>query len=164
LESNELARRNLRLEAEQRGVDPDRLAFAPIRPIGEHLARQRHADLFLDTLPCNAHTTASDALWSGLPVLTCAGSTFAGRVAASAVAAAGVAELIAPSLDAYEQTALDLARTPARLREVRDRLERNRAAAPLFDMAAYARHLDAAYLRMWERWCAGEPPAAFAVE
>jgi len=164
LESNELVRRNLRREAEQRGLDPSRLVFAPIRPIGEHLARHRHADLFLDTLPCNAHTTANDALWSGLPVLTCAGSTFAGRVAASAVAAAGVPGLIAPSLDAYEQTARDLARTPVRLRELRDTLERNRATAPLFDVAAYARHLETAYARMWERWRAGEPPAAFAVE
>lgn len=164
LESNELARRNLRREAEQRGVDPDRLVFAPIRPIGEHLARHRHADLFLDTLPCNAHTTANDALWSGLPVLTCPGATFAGRVAASAVAAAGLPELIAPSREAYEQTALDLARTPARLGELREKLERNRATAPLFDVAAYARRIEAAYLRMWERWRAGEPPAAFAVE
>jgi predicted O-linked N-acetylglucosamine transferase (SPINDLY family) len=164
LESNELARRNLRREAEQRGVDPDRLVFAPIKPIAEHLARHRHADLFLDTLPCNAHTTASDALWSGLPVLTFPGATFAGRVAASAVTAAGVPELIAPSLEGYEQMALDLARTPTRLRELRERLERNRATAPLFDMAAYVRRLETAYARMWERWRAGEPPAAFAIE
>ncbi|MBV8826968.1 MAG: tetratricopeptide repeat protein [Bradyrhizobiaceae bacterium] len=164
LESNELARRNLRREAEQRGVDPGRLVFAPIRPIAEHLARHRHADLFLDTLPCTAHTTASDALWSGLPVLTCAGATLAGRVAASAVAAAGVPELIAPSLAAYEQLALGLARTPVRLRELRERLEKNRATAPLFDMAAYVRRLETAYTDMWERWRAGEPPAAFVVE
>jgi protein O-GlcNAc transferase len=164
LESNELARRNLRREAEQRGVDPDRLVFAPIRPIGEHLARHRHADLFLDTLPCNAHTTANDALWAGLPVLTCAGATFAGRVAASAVAAAGVPELITPSLAAYEQLALDLARTPARPRELRERLEKNRATAALFDIAAYVRNLESAFTRMWERWRAGEPPAVFAIE
>jgi predicted O-linked N-acetylglucosamine transferase (SPINDLY family) len=164
LESNDLARRNLRREAEQRGVDSGRLVFAPIRPIAEHLARHRHADLFLDTLPCNAHTTASDALWAGLPVLTCAGATFAGRVAASAVTAAGVPELIAPSIAGYEQLALDLARTPARVRELRERLERNRATAPLFDMAAYVRNLDTAYARMWERWRAGEPPAALAIE
>jgi protein O-GlcNAc transferase len=164
LESNELARRNLRREAEQRGVAPDRLVFAPIAPIAEHLARHRHADLFLDTLPCNAHTTASDALWAGLPVLTCAGTTFASRVAASAVTAAGLPELIAPSPEAYEQLALDLARTPARLRELRERLEQNRATAPLFDIAGYTRSLEAAYARMWERWRAGETPAAFAVE
>jgi predicted O-linked N-acetylglucosamine transferase (SPINDLY family) len=164
LESNELARRNLRREAEHRGVAPDRLVFAPIRPIAEHLARHRHADLFLDTLPCNAHTTANDALWAGLPVLTCAGATFAGRVAASAVAAAGVPELIAPSLAAYEQLALDLAHTPAKLRDLRERLELNRATAALFDLGSYVRNLEAVYARMWERWRAGEPPAAFAVE
>ena len=164
LESNELAGRNLRREAEQRGVEPGRLVFAPIQPIAEHLARHRHVDLFLDTLPCNAHTTASDALWAGLPVLTCAGATFAGRVAASAVTAAGVPELIAPSIAAYEQLALDLARTPARHRELRERLERSRTAAPLFDMAAYVRHLEIAFTRMWERWRAGEAPAAFSVE
>jgi len=164
LESNEFAGRNLRREAEQRGIDPGRLIFAPVRPIAEHLARHRHADLFLDTLPCNAHTTASDALWAGLPVLTCAGATFAGRVAASAVTAAGMPELIAPSLAAYEQFALDLARTPPRLRELRERLERNRATAPLFDMGAYVRNLETGYARMWERWRAGEPPAAFTIE
>jgi protein O-GlcNAc transferase len=128
------------------------------------LPRHRYADLFLDTVPCNAHTTASDALWSGLPVLTSPGPTFAGRVAASAVAAAGVPELIASSLAMYEQLALDLARAPARLRELRERLDRNRATAPLFDMTAYVRHLETAYARMWERWRAGGPPAAFAVE
>jgi predicted O-linked N-acetylglucosamine transferase (SPINDLY family) len=163
LESNALARHNLRREAEQRGIAPDRLVFAPIQPVAEHLARHRLADLFLDTLPCNAHTTASDALWSGVPVLTCAGATFAGRVAASAVAAVGLPELIAPSLEAYERLALDLARTPARLRDLRERLERNRAAAPLFDVAAYARHLEGAYARMWETWRAGQAPVAFAV-
>jgi protein O-GlcNAc transferase len=164
LESSELARRNLRREAEQRGVDPGRLVFAPIRPIAGHLARHRHADLFLDTLPCNAHTTASDALWAGLPVLTCAGATFAGRVAASAVTAAGVPELIAPSLADYEQLALDLARAPSRLHELRELLEKNRATATLFDMAAYIRNLETAYTRMWERWRARKPPAAFAIE
>jgi protein O-GlcNAc transferase len=164
LESNELARRNLRREAEQRGVAPERLIFAPIKPLAEHLARHCHADLFLDTLPCNAHTTASDALWSGLPVLTSPGATFAGRVAASAVAAAGVPELISSSLAAYEQLALDLACSPERLRALRERLERNRATAPLFDMPVYVRNLETAYARMWERWRAGEPPAAFALE
>ena len=152
LESNELVRRNLHREVERRGLDPGRLVFAAVRPIAEHLARHRNADLFLDTLPCNAHTTASDALWAGLPVLTCAGATFAGRVAASAVTAAGVPELIAPSVAAYEQLALDLGRTPARLRELRERLEKNRATAPLFDMAAYVRHLETAYARMSESW------------
>jgi predicted O-linked N-acetylglucosamine transferase (SPINDLY family) len=164
LESNELARRNLRREAEQRGVDTGRLVFAPIRPIAEHLARHRLADLFLDTLPCNAHTTASDALWAGLPVLTCVGATFAGRVAASAVTAAGVPELIAPSLAAYEQLALDFANAPVRLRDLRERLAKSSATASLFDMTAYVRNLEVAYARMWARWRAGHAPAAFAIE
>jgi protein O-GlcNAc transferase len=164
LDSNPLARRNLRREAEARGVDPQRLVFAPIAPIAEHLARHRHADLFLDTLPCNAHTTASDALWAGLPVLTCAGETFAGRVAASLLAAVGLPELIVPSLEAYERLALDLARTPQRLRVLRARLETGRPAAALFDTSGYARNIEAAYARMWETWRNGEHPAAFAVE
>jgi protein O-GlcNAc transferase len=163
LESNALARRNLRREAQAHAVDPERLVFAPIRPIAEHLARHCHADLFLDTLPCNAHTTASDALWSGVPVLTSPGATFAGRVAASLVAAAGLPELIAPSLDAYERLALDLARTPPRLRDLRAKLAANRATAPLFDMAAYVRNIETAYARMWEAWRGGQSPAAFAV-
>jgi predicted O-linked N-acetylglucosamine transferase (SPINDLY family) len=164
LDSNPLARRNLRREAEARGVDPERLVFAPITPIAEHLARHRHADLFLDTLPCNAHTTASDALWAGLPVLTCAGETFAGRVAASLVAAAGLPELIAPSPEAYERLALDLAGSLGRLRTLRARLETGRAGAPLFDISAYVRNIEAAYARMWETWRNGQSPAAFAVE
>jgi protein O-GlcNAc transferase len=164
LESNPLARRNLRREAETRGVDPVRLVFAPIKPIAEHLARHRHADLFLDTLPCNAHTTASDALWAGLPVLTCAGETFAGRVAASLLAAVGLPELIATSLETYEQLALDLARSPQLLRDLRDRLKANRDTSALFDLPAYVRNIEAAYARMWEIWCAGEKPAGFMVE
>jgi protein O-GlcNAc transferase len=163
LESNALARRNLRREAQARAVDPERLVFAPIRPIAEHLARHRHADLFLDTLPCNAHTTASDALWAGLPVLTSPGATFAGRVAASLVAAAGLPELVVPSLDAYERRALDLARTPQRLRDLRAKLEANRSTAPLFDMSAYVRNIETAYARMWETWRSGQSPSAFAV-
>ncbi|HEV3184096.1 MAG TPA: hypothetical protein VGZ49_04405, partial [Xanthobacteraceae bacterium] len=127
-------------------------------------ARHRHADLFLDTLPCNAHTTASDALWAGLPVLTCTGETFAGRVAASLVAAVGLPELIVPSLEAYEPLALDLARSPDRQRALRARLETGRTAAALFDTSGYARNIEAAYARMWETWRNGQYPAAFAVE
>jgi predicted O-linked N-acetylglucosamine transferase (SPINDLY family) len=164
LESNALARRNLRREAERRGVDPDRLVFAPIKPIAEHLARHRHADLFLDTLPCNAHTTASDALWAGLPVLTCAGDTFAGRVAASLNTAIGLPELIAPSLDGYERLAIELARAPQRLKELRAKLTADRESAPLFDIAAYVRHIEAAYARMVDIWRAGEKPRPFAVD
>jgi protein O-GlcNAc transferase len=164
LESNELVKRNLRREAEWRGVDADRLAFAPHVPLAEHLARHRNADLFLDTLPCNAHTTASDALWAGLPVLTCAGDTFAGRVAGSLLAAIGLPELITRSLEDYERTALALARDPGRLAAIRAALKHNRDTAPMFDLPRRTRNIEAAYTRMWQAWCAGDKPAAFSVE
>ena len=102
LADNEAAMRNLRREAARRGVAPERLVFAPRAKLGAHLARHRRADLFFDTLPCNAHTTASDALWAGLPVLTCAGSTFAGRVAGSLLHAAGLGALVTHTLEDYE--------------------------------------------------------------
>src|SRR5262249_55727154 len=127
------------------------------------LARQRLADLFLDTLPCNAHTTASDALWAGLPILTCVGATFAGRVAASVLRAAGLGELIAPSLEAYESMALKLATEPPLLAAVKAKLARNRDSCPLFDTARVTRHLEAAYTTMWERTGRGLPPADFVV-
>ena len=161
LECNGSVKANLRGEAARRGVDPDRLVFAPRRPLAEHLARHRLADLFLDTLPCNAHTTASEALWAGLPVLTCLGETFAGRVAASLLTALNLSELICVSLDEYEAAALRLAADPAALAAIRARLERNRADAPLFDIARYTQHLEAAYARMWEVHGQGRPPQAF---
>jgi protein O-GlcNAc transferase len=164
LEANPLVSRNLRSEAEKRGVDPDRLVFAPIVASADHLARHRNADLFLDTLPCSAHTTASDALWAGLPVLTCAGNTFAGRVAASLLQAVGLPELITASLMDYERTALALARDAPRLTALRATLRKNRDTAPLFDLPVVTRNIEAAYLRMWERWCAGREPAAFSLE
>ena len=135
LEANELVKGNLRSEAEKRGVDPGRLIFAPVVPSAEHLGRHRHADLFLDTLPCNAHTTASDALWAGLPVLTCSGDTFAGRVAGSLLTAVGMPELVTGSLEEYEQTALALARDPQRLIALRQKLQKNRDTSALFDLA-----------------------------
>ena len=159
LESNALVRRNLSAAAVAAGVDPDRLVFAPILPHGQHLARHRHADLFLDTLPCNAHTTASDALWAGLPVLTCVGETFAGRVAGSIVRAAGLSELVANSPRDYEALALALARDPARLAGIRSRLGAGRANLPLFDMAKRTRDLEALYARMAEIWRSGQPAA-----
>ena len=129
----------------------------------EHLARHRQADLFLDTLPCNAHTTASDALWAGLPLLTCMGSTFAGRVAASLLHAVGLPELVTETLDDYAARALELARTPGELVGIRARLARNRTAYPLFDTERFRRHVESAYITMWERCQRGEPPAGFAV-
>jgi protein O-GlcNAc transferase len=156
---------NLGKEAVRRGVSSERIIFAPRLPeMSDHLARQRHADLFLDTLPYNAHTTASDALWAGLPLVTCLGETFAGRVAASLLKAVGLPELITSSIEDYEALALRLARDPVLLAAIKDKLLRNRDICPLFDTARFTRHLEAAYITMWQRYHRGEPPAAFAVE
>jgi predicted O-linked N-acetylglucosamine transferase (SPINDLY family) len=162
--ANAAAQRNLLREAERSGISPDRLIFAPRLPdAADHLARHRQADLFLDTLPYNAHSTASDALWAGLPVLTCLGSTFAGRVGASLLAAVGLPELITRSLPEYEALALKLARDPLLLRTLRTRLVQERTGTPLFDTKRFARHVEAGYTTMWERYQAGEPPQGFAV-
>jgi protein O-GlcNAc transferase len=163
LADNAAAVRNLRREAERRGVAPDRLVFAPRMRLEDHLARHRLADLFLDTLPYNAHTTASDALWAGLPILTCLGSSFAGRVAASLLNAVGLPELITDTLDGYEALALKLARDRDSLMAIRAKLAQNRATAPLFDTDRFRRHIESAYETMWERYQRGEPPASFAV-
>jgi predicted O-linked N-acetylglucosamine transferase (SPINDLY family) len=163
LEDNAQAAKNLRTAAEQQGVSSERLVFAPRVAAGEHLARHRCADLFLDTLPCNAHTTASDALWAGLPVLTCLGQGFAARVAGSLVRAVGLPELIAASLEDYEELAVQLAQDPRRLEGLRARLEANRGSAPLFDTARYARHLESAYTLIHARHRAGLPPASIEV-
>jgi predicted O-linked N-acetylglucosamine transferase (SPINDLY family) len=157
LTDNETAARNLRREAESRSVSGERLVFAGRLPLPEHLARHRAADLFLDTLPCNAHTTASDALWAGLPLLTCAGESFSARVAASLMQAIGLSELVAKNLEDYEALALQLASDPARLSEVRERLDRHRLTAPLFDSARYVAHLEHAYTMMYERHLSGMP-------
>jgi predicted O-linked N-acetylglucosamine transferase (SPINDLY family) len=164
LESNACAAQNLRLEAKRRGISPERLVFAPKVQHADHLARHRLADLFLDTLPCGAHTTASDALWAGLPMLTCVGDSFAGRVGASLLNAIGLPELVTQSLPDYERRALELAHGPVALTRVKEKLERNRETCPLFDTGRFTRHLEAAYLRMWERHRAGEPPASFSVQ
>ena len=164
LEANELVKGNLRSEAEKRGVDCGRLIFAPVVPLAEHLGRHQHADLFLDTLPCNAHTTASDALWAGLPVLTCSGDTFAGRVAGSLLLAIGVPELVTSSLEEYEQMSLALARAPQCLIALRQKLEKNRDACALFDLPKSTGNIEAAYSRMWQTWLAGQKPAAFSIE
>lgn len=163
LENTPSVQDNLRAEAHRRGIGSERLVFTPAIPLADFLARLRLADLFLDTLPYNAHTTANDALWAGLPVLTCAGATFAGRVAGSQLRALGLPELVTSSLDEYEMMAIRLARTPALLDELRRRLAQNRSSSPLFDMAQYTRGLEAAYSRMFEIWCRGEEPRPFAV-
>ena len=163
LRDNATAERNLRREAASRGIDPGRLVFADRLALAEHLARHRLADLFLDTLPVIAHTTASDALWAGLPVLTCLGKTFAGRVAGSLLYAVGLPELVTKSLEEYEALALKLAHEPSLLSAYRERLEKNRLTAPLFDSDRFRRHLEHAYLTMLEMHDRGEKPRGFAV-
>jgi len=162
-EGSAAAARNLRQSAWSRGIAPDRLIFAPLVALEDHLARHRLAGLFLDTLPCNAHTTASDALWAGLPVLTCLGTTFAGRVAASLLQAVGLPELITENLQHYEALALELALGPHSLAVIRAKLDQNRGVFPLFDAARYRRHIECAYQMMWVRHQRGEPPGSFAV-
>ncbi|HEY8336480.1 MAG TPA: tetratricopeptide repeat protein [Tardiphaga sp.] len=163
LEDNVVAAANLRREAETRGIDAGRLVFAGRLPADEHLARHRCASLFLDTLPYNAHTTASDALWAGLPLLTCRGETFAGRVAASLLHNIGLPELVATSQSDYERLAIELAAQPTRLAAIARKLADNRLAAPLFDTARFTGHIEAAYLAMVERCRTGLPPDHIAV-
>ena len=157
-EDNAKAASNLRKEAEIRGVHPERLVFAKRMPSPDHLARHRLADLFLDTLPYNAHTTANDALWAGLPVLTRIGETFAGRVAASTLNAIGLTELITSTPQAYEALAIELATNPEKLAAIRRKLANNRLATPLFDTQLFTRHIEAAYETMYQRYQTGLPP------
>jgi protein O-GlcNAc transferase len=163
LADNAIAVRNLKREAGARGVSPDRLVFAPRVSLEVHLARHRLADLFLDTLPYGAHTSASDALWAGLPVLTCLGTTFPGRVAASLLRAVGLPEMVAESRVGYEQLALRFARDPDALGALRAKLGRNRGSFPLFDTERFTRHLEAAYERMWECYQRGEEATGFRI-
>ena len=158
LADNQTTIANLRKEAIKNGVEAHRLIFANKIDLPDHLARHRLADLVLDTLPYNAHTTASDALWAGLPVLTQVGNTFAGRVAASLLNAAGLPELIAYSTEQYEALAVDLARTPEKLKGIKVQLAANRQTAPLFDSPLYTKHLEAAFEAMYQRHKAGLPP------
>jgi predicted O-linked N-acetylglucosamine transferase (SPINDLY family) len=150
--TNRAAIANLKTEAANAGVDPARLIFANrLNPTAEHLARHRLADLFLDTSPYNAHTTASDALWAGLPVLTCIGETFPGRVAASLLNAIGLPELITTTLEAYEQTAIDLVGHPEKLTAIKQKLAENRLTTPLFDTKLFTKHIEAVYTKMYKR-------------
>lgn len=163
LDENTAATRNLRQVAASYGIDPSRLVFSKRAPNADHLARHQLADLFLDTLPCNAHTTTSDALWAGLPVLTLEGRAFQARVAASLLRAAGMPDLITTSEAEYEALALALARDPERLRGMRARLAANLPTCPLFDSARFARDAGIAFRRMHERHIAGLPPEGFDV-
>ncbi|PWC78163.1 tetratricopeptide repeat protein [Azospirillum sp. TSH64] len=160
-EANPLAAGNLKAAAEAQGVDPARLVFAPPRPLAAHIARYRVADLALDTLPYTGHTTTSDALWAGCPVVTCLGETFASRVAASLLNAAGLPETVTRSLADYEDLAVALAGDPDRRAGFRKRLEEGRMTAPLFDSRRFARNLEHAYQVMWSLHQAGRPPQGF---
>jgi predicted O-linked N-acetylglucosamine transferase (SPINDLY family) len=163
-DTDRAAKNNLRHEAEARGISANRLVFARTKKLLElHLARLSLADLFLDTLPYNAHATAVDALWAGLPVLTCLGKTFPGRVATGVLRAAGMPELVTTSLAEYEDLALALARDPRRLADLREKLARNRVSMPLFDTERFARDLESIYTTMWERQQAGLAPENFSV-
>jgi len=163
-QDNPIAAAHLRSEATRWGVNPARLVFAAFMPLPRHLARHRAADLFLDTLPCNAHTTASDALWAGLPVLTCTGESFASRVAASLLTALTLSELIMDSYQRYEELAVELATDPIRLSAIKRRLAYNRLTAPLFDTPRYTRHLETAYQVVYERHQADLPTEDIWVE
>ena len=158
LDGNEQAKANLRREAEARGVDAGRLLFAPAVPPALHQSRLPLADLMLDTWPCNAHTTASDALWAGLPLLSLSGEIFASRVAGSLLRAVGLSELITHDAAAYEATAVALLRDPARLAALRRRLVEGRLSHPLFDSARFTADLEALYKRMAARARAGLMP------
>ena len=154
---------NLRRQAQAAGIDPQRLIFAAPVSSAQHLARLKCADLSLDNLPYNAHTTAADVLWAGVPIITCTGSTWPGRVAASLLTAIGLEELICTMAADYEALAVALARSPDRLNAVTQKLAANRLTTPLFDTARFARHMEAAYAEMMARYLSGEAPAHFAV-
>jgi protein O-GlcNAc transferase len=158
IEDNRSASINLKKEAATRGVSPDRLVFAERIPLEDHLARHWLADLFLDTLPCNAHTTASDALWTGLPVLTQLGETFTGRVAASLLNTVGLPELITKTQEDYERLAIALATDRNKLALIKARLAQNRLTTPLFNTQLFTRHIEHAYELMYERHQKGLPP------
>jgi predicted O-linked N-acetylglucosamine transferase (SPINDLY family) len=163
--ANPAVERNLRREAARRGVAPDRIVFAAKTKFNaDHLARLGLADLFLDTLHYNAHASAADALWAGLPVLTCSGATFASRVAGSLLHSVGLPELVTTSLAEYEALALRLSHDAELLASLRNRLARNRGTCPLFDTARFTRHIEAAYTTMWQRAERGEPPQSFTVD
>jgi predicted O-linked N-acetylglucosamine transferase (SPINDLY family) len=155
---NETAESNLHVQGRRHGVDPRRIIFAERLPSAEYLARYRAADLFLDTFPYNGGTTASDALWVGLPVLTRAGEAFSSRIAASLLAAMDVPELITSTQAEYERRAIELAESPARLAEIRGKLARSRNSSSLFDSPRFARTLEAAYIAIHDRYQAGLPP------
>jgi predicted O-linked N-acetylglucosamine transferase (SPINDLY family) len=163
LESNALASDHLCHAAQAHGVDPSRIVMAPRKPLPEHMARYRVADLALDTFPYNSHTTASDALWAGCPLVTCMGETFASRVAASLLRAAHLPECVALSFEEYAALAIKFAANREQLSSMRAHLTLNRSTVPLFDAPQMVRDLESAYVRMLEQWMGGEPPRGFDI-
>ncbi len=153
MRENAAVEKNLRNEAQARGIDPQRLVFAPRTSAANHLARQRLADLFLDTLPVNAGATACDALWVGLPLLTCPGNTFISRMAGGLLHAAGLPELVVNSLEAYEALAIQLAMEPGRLQSLKNRLVANRDTCLLFNSDKFRDNIETAFINMWNHWC-----------
>jgi predicted O-linked N-acetylglucosamine transferase (SPINDLY family) len=158
LADNPTAKDNLIKEAFARGIDSSRLVFAERLPISEHLARHDLADLFLDTLPYNAHTTCSDALWAGLPVLTLMGHTFPGRVSASLLSAMGLSELVTHTQEDYEALAVELAMNRQKLADIKVKLAKNRLSTPLFNTPLFTKNIEAAYMKMMERYQADLEP------
>ena len=158
LEDNLLAKENLIMQAQSRGIAKDRLIFAGRMDLPEHLARHQLADLFLDTLPCNAHTTASDALWAGLPVLTQLGETLAGRVAGSLLKAIDLPELVTRTEGEYEDLAVVLATNPAKLGAIEEKLARNRVSSPLFITKTFTLEMEKALMKIHQRCQDGLPP------
>ena len=164
LKSNKWAEGNLRREAQARGIDPSRVVFAEMLPHAEHLARHKHADLFIDTFNCNAHTTASDALWAGLPVVTKQGNQFAARVAASLLNAVGLPELVTTTEVDYEALIIELATNSNKLKAIKDRLAVNRLTQPLFDTKRYTRNFERGLQKVYDIYFAGEAPQDAWVE
>jgi protein O-GlcNAc transferase len=161
---NRWAQANLEDEARRAGIDPGRLIFAPRLDYPSHLSRQLAADLFLDTSPYNGGATCNDALWCGLPVITCSGRSYASRMAASLLNAIGMSELVTHSLDQYEELALALARTPARLASLKGQLAHNKTRTALFDTDRFCRNVEAAFGEIWRVSEAGEQPSSFSIE
>jgi predicted O-linked N-acetylglucosamine transferase (SPINDLY family) len=164
LEQSNDAAENLRRETMARGVDPNRVIFAPKLSLAEHLARLKLADLVLDTFPYNGHTSTSDALWVGVPVVTRVGRNFAARVAGSILSTFGMTDLTSQSLEEYEALAISLAKDRERLRAMRDRIKVNRDGSPLFDTPRYCAEIESAFVTMYEIWRSGEQPRAIEVE
>jgi predicted O-linked N-acetylglucosamine transferase (SPINDLY family) len=163
-ENNTTTTKNLKKEAMKFGINEDRLVFATHMPVEEHLNRIKQADLFIDTLPYNAHTTTSDALRMGLPVLTCMGNSFASRVAASLLNAVNLPELITTTQEQYESLAIELATHPEQLKIIKDKLANNLSTAPLYDTPLFTRNLESAYLTMYDRYQQGLEPDHIYVE